>query len=211
MKLLPTLSTNSFYKRLLLLPLCWTMACGSGSTSYQEEEDPPALSLGEGLEDLSSFYNGAYADTLYNTDPTAYDSTNDGSINVPYNQKGNDLITLPIKVNNVGFEMIFDTGASTTCITLAEAQYMFQKGSLTSDDLLEDGPALFQTADGSISVGLRVNLREVKIGDQITLYNVEALVVDNMDAPLLLGQSVFKKFKEISVDMKNKWIKFFKE
>lgn len=211
MKLLPTLSINSFYKRLLLLPLCWTMACGSGSTSYQEEEDPPALSLGEGVEDLSSFYNGAYADTLYNTDPTAYDSTNDGSINVPYNQKGNDLITLPIKVNNVGFEMIFDTGASTTCITLAEAQYMFQKGSLTSDDLLEDGPALFQTADGSISVGLRVNLREVKIGDQITLYNVEALVVDNMDAPLLLGQSVFKKFKEISVDMKNKWIKFFKE
>ncbi len=211
MKLLPTLSTNSFYKRLLLLPLCWTMACGSGSTSYQEEEDPPALSLGEGVEDLSSFYNGAYADTLYNTDSTAYDSTNDGSINVPYNQKGNDLITLPIKVNNVGFEMIFDTGASTTCITLAEAQYMFQKGSLTSDDLLEDGPALFQTADGSISVGLRVNLREVKIGDQITLYNVEALVVDNMDAPLLLGQSVFKKFKEISVDMKNKWIKFFKE
>ena len=209
MKLLPTLSTNSFYKRLLLLPLCWTMACGS--TSYQEEEDPPALSLGEGVEDLSSFYNGAYADTLYNTDPTAYNSTNDGSINVPYNQKGNDLITLPIKVNNVGFEMIFDTGASTTCITLAEAQYLFQKGSLTSDDLLEDGPALFQTADGNISVGLRVNLREVKIGDQITLYNVEALVVDNMDAPLLLGQSVFKKFKEISVDMKNKWIKFFKE
>lgn len=211
MKLFTALSTNSFYKRLLLLPLCWTMACGSGSTSYQEEEDPPALSLGEGVEDLSSFYNGAYADTLYNTDPTAYDSTNDGSINVPYNQKGNDLITLPIKVNNVGFEMIFDTGASTTCITLAEAQYMFQKGSLTSEDLLEDGPALFQTADGSISVGLRVNLREVKIGDQITLYNVEALVVDNMDAPLLLGQSVFKKFKEISVDMKNKWIKFFKE
>lgn len=211
MKLFTALSTNSFYKRLLLLPLCWTMACGSGSTSYQEEEDPPALSLGEGVEDLSSFYNGAYADTLYNTDPTAYDSTNDESINVPYNQKGNDLITLPIKVNNVGFEMIFDTGASTTCITLAEAQYMFQKGSLTSEDLLEDGPALFQTADGSISVGLRVNLREVKIGDQITLYNVEALVVDNMDAPLLLGQSVFKKFKEISVDMKNKWIKFFKE
>lgn len=211
MKLFTALSTNSFYKRLLLLPLCWTMACGSGSTSYQEEEDPPALSLGEGVEDLSSFYNGAYADTLYNTDSTAYDSTNDGSINVPYNQKGNDLITLPIKVNNVGFEMIFDTGASTTCITLAEAQYLFQKGSLTSDDLLEDGPALFQTADGSISVGLRVNLREVKIGDQITLYNVEALVVDNMDAPLLLGQSVFKKFKEISVDMKNKWIKFFKE
>ena len=211
MKLFTALSTNSFYKRLLLLPLCWTMACGSGSTSYQEEEDPPALSLGEGVEDLSSFYNGAYADTLCNTDSTAYDSTNDGSINVPYNQKGNDLITLPIKVNNVGFEMIFDTGASTTCITLAEAQYLFQKGSLTSDDLLEDGPALFQTADGSISVGLRVNLREVKIGDQITLYNVEALVVDNMDAPLLLGQSVFKKFKEISVDMKNKWIKFFKE
>ena len=211
MKLFTALSTNSFYKRLLLLPLCCTMACGSGSTSYQEEEDPPALSLGEGVEDLSSFYNGAYADTLYITYPTAYDSTNDGSFNVHYNQKGNDLITLPIKVNNVGFEMIFDTGASTTCITLAEAQYMFQKGSLTSDDLLEDGPALFQTADGSISVGLRVNLREVKIGDQITLYNVEALVVDNMDAPLLLGQSVFKKFKEISVDMKNKWIKFFKE
>lgn len=97
--------------------------------------------------------------------------------------------------------------ASSTCITLAEAQYLYEKGKLTEDDIVDIQE--FQTADGSISVGLRVIIREVSIGDKITLNNIEALVVQNQQEPLLLGQSIMKQFREISVDMENKEVQFF--
>ena len=47
-----------------------------------------------------------------------------------------------------------------------------------------------------------MNLREVKIGDMI-LENVEALVVDNVNAPLLLGQTVLERFGSIEIDNVN--------
>ena len=60
----------------------------------------------------------------------------------------------------------------------------------------------FQDATGKISEGTKVNLREVKIGDMI-LENVEALVVDNVNAPLLLGQTVLERFGSIEIDNDN--------
>ncbi|ATA77851.1 pepsin/retropepsin-like aspartic protease family protein [Capnocytophaga canimorsus] len=44
-------------------------------------------------------------------------------------------------------------------------------------------------------------LREVKIGNR-TLHNLQALVVDNEEAPLLLGQSALEKFGSIEIDNK---------
>ncbi|MDR0540971.1 MAG: retroviral-like aspartic protease family protein, partial [Dysgonamonadaceae bacterium] len=95
-----------------------------------------------------------------------------------------------------------------TCITLLEAQYLYEKGKLSENDIVDYQQ--FQTADGSISVGLRVILRNVEIGDKIKLQNIEAVVVQNQQAPLLLGQSVMKNFREISVDRENGVVKFFK-
>ena len=132
---------------------------------------------------------------------------NENNIKIPYSERYSGVITIPVKINGMWLDMIFDTGASSTCITLAEARYLYEKGTLTDDDLLEK--MHYQTADGNISVGLRINLREVQIGDKITLRNIEALVVENQQAPLLLGQSVMKQFREISVDRENKVIKFF--
>ena len=62
--------------------------------------------------------------------------------------------------------------------------------------------AYFQDATGKISEGTKVILREVRIGDLI-LENVEALVVDNVNAPLLLGQSVLERFGSIEIDNVN--------
>jgi aspartyl protease family protein len=45
-------------------------------------------------------------------------------------------------------------------------------------------------------------LREVKIGDMV-LENVEALVIDNVNAPLLLGQTVLERFGSIEIDNVN--------
>lgn len=140
-------------------------------------------------------------------DDTESYTTFDNSINVPYTEMYGNTITVPVKINGLSLDMIFDTGASSTCITLAEAQYLYDKGELTENDVLD--LQQFQTADGKISVGLKVILRNVSIGDEINLHDIEALVVQNQEAPLLLGQSVMKQFREISVDRANGVIKFF--
>lgn len=131
----------------------------------------------------------------------------DNSIKVPYTEMYGNTITIPVKINGLALDMIYDTGASSTCITLAEAQYLYKKGKLTSDDIID--VQKFQTADGNISAGLRIILRDVSIDNKINLRNIEAIVVQNQQAPLLLGQSAMKQFREISVDRANGVIKFF--
>lgn len=128
-------------------------------------------------------------------------------ISVPYTETYGNTIMLPVKINGVGLDMIFDTGASSTCITVAEARYLYSKGLLSENDILD--VQSFQTADGNINVGLKVVLRKVVIGESIHLSNVEALIVESQQAPLLLGQSVLKKFREVSVDRENKVVKFY--
>ena len=69
------------------------------------------------------------------------------------------------------------------------------------------GTEYFQDATGKISEGAKVNLREVKIGN-IILENIEATVIDNVNAPLLLGQTVFERFGKIEIDNENDEIIF---
>lgn len=129
-------------------------------------------------------------------------------IKVAYEEMDGGTLTVPVKINGMSLDMIFDTGASSTCITLAEANYLYEKGKLTDNDILDSQQ--FMTADGNLFVGLRILLREVHIGDEIILHNVEAVVVQNQMAPLLLGQTVLKQFREVSVDRENGVVKFYK-
>jgi aspartyl protease family protein len=102
-----------------------------------------------------------------------------------------------IQINGIGLRFIFDTGASSICISPAEATVLFRQGTLRQEDILDI--EYFQDATGRISEGTKINLREVKIGD-MTLENVDATVVDNVNAPLLLGQSVLERFGKIEID-----------
>ena len=61
------------------------------------------------------------------------------------------------------------------------------------------GARRYLTADGTIANGAIVRIKEVKVGD-VTLKNIEASVVNNQKAPLLLGQSVLNRFGTITVD-----------
>ena len=69
------------------------------------------------------------------------------------------------------------------------------------------GQAEFIDANGDISVGTIINLKEITIGDR-TIYNIHASVVDNSVAPLLFGQSALEKFGKISIDYKKSEITF---
>lgn len=112
---------------------------------------------------------------------------------------------VPINVNGLDLKFIFDTGASSICISSAEATVMVRQGKITEEDVL--GQQQFQDATGGISVGTVVNLKTVDIGG-IVLHNVEATVVDNIDAPLLLGQTALAKFGKIAIDYNELTIEF---
>lgn len=92
---------------------------------------------------------------------------------------------------------IFDTGASTVSISLIEASFLFKQGKISETDII--GEQQFMDANGGISEGTIINLKEVKIGGRI-VNNIKASVVHNNKAPLLLGQSVLEKFGKISID-----------
>lgn len=110
-----------------------------------------------------------------------------------------------IEINGLRLRFIFDTGASSLCISEAEATVLYRQGTLRDEDILNI--EYFQDATGKVSEGMKINLREVKIAD-VVLENVEALVVGNRNAPLLLGQSVLERFGSIAIDNNNNTITF---
>lgn len=111
--------------------------------------------------------------------------------------KVNGVYEVPITVNDIPMTFIFDTGASSLCISSTEANFLYKQGKLTDADIT--GQENFMDATGSISVGTKIILKTVKIGSK-TIENVEATVISNANAPLLLGQTVLSKFGKVSID-----------
>lgn len=102
-----------------------------------------------------------------------------------------------IEINGIRLRFIFDTGASNICISSAEATVLYRQGTLNKDDVIKTD--FFQDATGKINEAIKINLREVNIGGKI-LKNVEAIIIDNVNAPLLLGQSVLERFGKIEIN-----------
>ena len=107
---------------------------------------------------------------------------------------------IPCDINGLALQMIFDTGASDVTISSVEANFMFKNGYLSEKDI--KGKRYYQIANGLQSEGTVITLHEVKIGDAI-LRNVDASVVKNQQAPLLLGQSAMERFGTITIDNQN--------
>lgn len=124
---------------------------------------------------------------------------------VPYTEQGGVKI-VPVKLNGVGLDMIFDTGCSGISISLAEAKYMYAKGLITDDDIL--GSVSTRIADGSIADNVVVRLKELVIDDQLRCVDVNAIVSNSLNAPLLLGNGVLDRVKSITIDNQNKTLRF---
>ncbi|RRC99518.1 TIGR02281 family clan AA aspartic protease [Prevotella sp. OH937_COT-195] len=115
------------------------------------------------------------------------------------------VIVMPATVNGVPMKFVFDTGASNITISQTEAQFLAKQGLLTEDDIM--GKEHYQTADGNISEGTVIRLKEVVIGNR-TIKNVEAAVIESQNAPLLLGQTALSKFGKVSIDYENGYLIF---
>ena len=108
--------------------------------------------------------------------------------------------TLPCKVNGLEMEFILDTGASDVSISLTEALFMLRHGYLNENNFV--GVEKYSLADGSVSEGDSVILRDMEIGG-LKLSNVRASIVRELEAPLLLGQSALRKLGNIEINYAN--------
>jgi len=57
-------------------------------------------------------------------------------------------------------------------------------------------------ATGRFSIGARINLRKVQIGDR-EIHNVEATIIENPSASCLLGQTALSQFGKYTIDNQN--------
>jgi clan AA aspartic protease (TIGR02281 family) len=105
--------------------------------------------------------------------------------------------TMPCTVNGLKLRFIFDTGASNVCISLSEALFMLKNGYLNEGDIV--GSSYSQIANGDIVENTTVILREIEIGG-ISLKDVDAVIIHELTAPLLLGNSAIKKLGEIQIN-----------
>ncbi len=114
---------------------------------------------------------------------------------------------VPVKINGIAFEMIFDTGCSATLISIAEANYLYQKGCLTEDDQYL-GTVKSTIADGSIVENDVIVLSEVIIDNKIVCHDVVATVSNSLNAPLLLGNEILDRLAIITIDNSNSVLRF---
>jgi peptidyl-prolyl cis-trans isomerase SurA len=111
--------------------------------------------------------------------------------------KEGGVYTVPCKINGLPLKFIFDTGASDVSISLTEAMFMLKNGYLQKEDIGEE--IYYSIANGDVSKGTQINIREVEFGG-LKLYNIDASIVHENSAPLLLGQSVIEKLGKIQIE-----------
>ncbi|MCQ4035065.1 retropepsin-like aspartic protease family protein [Kaistella montana] len=109
----------------------------------------------------------------------------------------NGIYTIPCKVNGIPMKFVFDTGASNVSISITEAKFLIKQGLLNDEDII--GSVQYKIANGEVEEGTKIILKEINI-DGYILHNVEASIVHQLNAPLLLGQSAISKLGTFEID-----------
>lgn len=152
---------------------------------------------GSRFDSLVSFYEARVQETI-RVHAQAKDTLRQETriVEVPFSP-ANGVTKVDCTINGLPLNFIFDTGASDVSLSQVEANFMFKNGYLSDKDVM--GKQRYQTADGSISVGTIINLRQINFGG-LELQNIRASVVKSQNAPLLLGQSVLQRLGKIEID-----------
>jgi aspartyl protease family protein len=183
-------------KNILLVFLLSFPVFFQACTGCNDDETYPSPSKKEG----GSVQNT----TTYPANEPRVDHTSNGRIVIKM-KKENGVYKIPVSLNGTEMDFIFDTGAGIISISDLEASFLYKQGKITKDDII--GKENFQDATGNISEGAIINLKEVSIGGK-TIYNIRASVVNNVNAPLLLGQTALEKFGQVTIDYENGQIIF---
>ncbi|MEE1119267.1 MAG: retroviral-like aspartic protease family protein [Bacteroidales bacterium] len=158
------------------------------------------VSCGTRTESVESYFDDDISETEYFDDEISEDY-----VEIPYREIGG-VKQIPVKINGMGFYMIFDTGCSTNLISKLELLSLIKNGVISEEDFL--GVTQSSIADGSVVENLVVNLKEVVLDDKIIFYNVQASVSENIEAPLLLGNEILNQVESYEIDNNEEVIKF---
>ncbi len=142
-------------------------------------------------------YKEKFKKEISGNEPVTISSNQEKEITeIPFT-KENGVCKVKCNINNLPLHFVFDTGASDVTISMVEATFMMKNGYLSSKDVV--GSQKYMDANGDVSVGTVINLRQVDFGG-LDLKNVRASVVRNQKAPLLLGQSVLSRLGRVEID-----------
>lgn len=154
------------------------------------------------LQDMITHYKGKLDEKRKNKGLMLVKSSTQGSqeektVEIPFTKDGN-MCKVKCTINGLPLHFIFDTGASDVSISSVEASFMFKNEYLSRNDIR--GSQNYMNANGEISTGTVINLRTVKLNDELELNDIRASVAHNQSAPLLLGQSVLERLGKIEID-----------
>ena len=112
-------------------------------------------------------------------------------------EKDGGVYKVPCTVNGVKMKFIFDTGASSVCMSQTMAQFLLDGEYLSISDIKGSGQSV--VADGTIVNHANIVLRDIEIGG-LHIRNVQATVLESQNAPLLLGQTAISELGRITID-----------
>ena len=116
----------------------------------------------------------------------------------------NGCYIIPTKVNGIPMKMTLDTGASYLTLSIVEYEFL-RKQKLIEENSVQEGECTI--ANGEKVKCYLGKISELTIGD-ITLKDVECDIMEQQDAPLLLGMNVLKKLGNFSIDYNNNLLIF---
>ena len=145
-----------------------------------------------------------YADDPFLTGdykPTDGGITSSKSATIQMTKTSGGQYTLPVVINGVlKLDFYLDPGASDISIPLDVYNTLKRLNSIQDDDGLP--PINFKLANGQIAKGKRVVLSSIELGGH-RIFNVQATIIDNQNAPCLLGQNVLALFGRYTINNNN--------
>jgi hypothetical protein len=113
----------------------------------------------------------------------------------------NGVYKLPVNLNGVmSLDFILDLGASDVSLSPDVFLVLYRAGTISESDFI--GTSTYRFADGSTAKSDVFNLKSLRIGD-FQLKDVRASISNNINSPLLLGQSALKKLPSYRIDNQN--------
>ena len=115
-------------------------------------------------------------------------------------EQDGDCYLVGANVNGIPMKMTLDTGASTMSISIIEYEFL-KKQKLISDSTVQVSECTI--ANGDTTKCFMIKIAQVSIGDT-SVKNVDCMVMENPDAPLLLGMNVLNGLGGVSINYKRK-------
>jgi aspartyl protease family protein len=113
---------------------------------------------------------------------------------------------VPISINDVlKISVILDSGAADVSIAPDVALTLIRTGTIEKSDWLPG--QIYTFGDGSKAESARFNLKSISIGNK-TFNKIACSISNNVNAPMLLGQSVLKRLGRYTIDYNKGVIQF---